>query len=381
MPISDIPPYRQWLYETNLGLLKRRDPLLQNLDAAIRQYDGVRTQENLRRIWDAFEAWKRQYLPNWDTHERNQRGAMTRLDQALSQALSRMLTVATTPYKSFTNVLIDGTQIYRTQVEQCLDLVAGTPTGLKLLQEIFTTQHKVTIKHTDKGDNNRCSWLSEQGAVPKLLQALNQKSQTLFHTELSNALEKAETNRLTVEHIARQLTMTLSPVTYDSAANVRPPREAIPMSGSNVKTPQDLMAKVEREVANKAQVLEAFVSGTAHVTQLPAGWGEDLVRLLRNYLTPGSGSGSTVEFNTTDNFPCDRDPAFHRLPPAVCLGHELIHAFHNAKGVNMQIRNAKGEILEEIITTGLPPYNFEEFSDDKLRTQWPEHLHLRETYL
>jgi hypothetical protein len=36
--------------------------------------------------------------------------------------------------------------------------------------------------------------------------------------------------------------------------------------------------------------------------------------------------------------------------------------------------------LEELITTGMPPDNFEESSDNKMRTQWPSRLHLREDY-
>ena len=31
-------------------------------------------------------------------------------------------------------------------------------------------------------------------------------------------------------------------------------------------------------------------------------------------------------------------------------------------------------------TTGMPPYNFEELSDNKMRSQWPQHLNLRMNY-
>ena len=44
-------------------------------------------------------------------------------------------------------------------------------------------------------------------------------------------------------------------------------------------------------------------------------------------------------------------------------------------------RSANGRAkLEEIITTGFPPYNYEQFSDNKLRTQWFSHLELRLKY-
>jgi hypothetical protein len=38
------------------------------------------------------------------------------------------------------------------------------------------------------------------------------------------------------------------------------------------------------------------------------------------------------------------------------------------------------ENIEELITTGMPPYDFEELSDNKMRTQWPSHLHFRQDY-
>ena len=38
------------------------------------------------------------------------------------------------------------------------------------------------------------------------------------------------------------------------------------------------------------------------------------------------------------------------------------------------------ENIEELITTGVPPYNFEDLSDNKMRTQWPKNLELRKNY-
>ena len=60
--------------------------------------------------------------------------------------------------------------------------------------------------------------------------------------------------------------------------------------------------------------------------------------------------------------------------------HELIHAPHNSNGVNMAPVKKNNENIEELITTGIPPYNFEELSDNKMRTQWPAELHLRHNY-
>ena len=59
---------------------------------------------------------------------------------------------------------------------------------------------------------------------------------------------------------------------------------------------------------------------------------------------------------------------------------EVIHALHNSSGINMALAKKNNENIEELITTGMPPYNFEELSDNKMRTQWPSHLHLRQDY-
>ncbi len=281
-------------------------------------------------------------------------------------------------YKTFNNIVIDGNEAYINGVEQCLDLIAAMPDGRKLLNELCKGTHKVTIKHpVPDDDGNSCTRLTDE-ANPKLMNALEKKSQYNFQTELTAALEKAKRGAITLEHLARQLTLGLSPATYKTATNVVAPK-AIPVP-SFVQTPQEIMLKVGLDTAEKMRILKDLASGARPVTQLPAGWEKDLPRLLRNYMTPGAGSGSTVEFNATKTFHCVDDLAMHQRPPAVGLGHELIHALHNARGVRMGIVNANNEKLEEIITTGFPPYNFEEISDNKLRTQWPSFLHLRENY-
>ncbi len=276
-------------------------------------------------------------------------------------------------YKTFAKVFIDGTPDYCQKVEGCLDIIATLPDGQKLLNGICASSHTVTIKHTDSG--NSCSRLTDS-ANPLLVNALETKAQINFQNELTVVLDKAKRGGITLEHLARQLSLGLSPATYQTSQNVvRPGGVPIPRSG-----PQGVMMQVGLDTAEKMRILKDLASGAQPVTRLPNGWERDLPRLLRNYLTPGRGSGSTVNFNATRTFHCVDDPAMHQRPPAVGLAHELIHALHNARGVRMGIVNTNNEKLEEIITTGFPPYNFEEISDNKMRTQWPTYLHLRENY-
>lgn len=95
---------------------------------------------------------------------------------------------------------------------------------------------------------------------------------------------------------------------------------------------------------------------------------------------PGWGLSPKVKFNPLGQWHCVHDPAMHQRPAAIGLAHELIHALHCMKGIDMGDVISGHEMLEEIITTGFPPYNFEEFSDNKFRTQWPSKLELREKY-
>jgi hypothetical protein len=45
--------------------------------------------------------------------------------------------------------------------------------------------------------------------------------------------------------------------------------------------------------------------------------------------------------------------------------------FHNEYG---------SEYIEEVICTGLPPHNFEKYSENLFRGQWPEEMELRTAY-
>ena len=87
-----------------------------------------------------------------------------------------------------------------------------------------------------------------------------------------------------------------------------------------------------------------------------------------------------MNFNPTATFHCKGDPAMHKRPPAIGLAHELIHALHAATGVDMWWVVKNNHRLEEVITTGMAPYQYEEISDNKMRAQWPTEIGLRKDY-
>ncbi len=73
---------------------------------------------------------------------------------------------------------------------------------------------------------------------------------------------------------------------------------------------------------------------------------------------PGAGSDSTIKFNP------DFTPG--GIPNEDVLGHELIHAQHNARGIRA-IGTTDGVKNEELQTVGLPPYPEGGMTENSLR--------------
>jgi len=277
-------------------------------------------------------------------------------------------------YKLY-KIQIEGPQDYIAGVTTCLDTIDKVSDGRKLLQAISSRSYQVTIQDAVSG--NSCgaqSW----SAYPLLPVAIKDKNAASFTAELKAALDKAKSGGLTLEHFGRQLAMGLSPATYKSADNVVPPTQKNPARAG--ASPQDIMFNAGLQTRTAMSILQDLMSGKRSVTDLPPNWDYELPRLLRPYLTPGGGAASKVSFNHTKTFHCTDDPAMFKRPPAIGLAHELIHALHNSSGVNLALVKKDSENIEELITTGMPPYNFEELSDNKMRSQWPQHLNLRMNY-
>jgi hypothetical protein len=85
----------------------------------------------------------------------------------------------------------------------------------------------------------------------------------------------------------------------------------------------------------------------------------------------GTASGSTVYWNPT---------AYASLrDPAIALAHELCHAIHNSKGLNLagftfkytdSKGNNKQDNMEETHAIGLPPFDTETLCENALRKDW-----------
>ena len=80
-----IPNYQQWLQETGLSVFKPRSSRLKAVDEAILRYQNSRNEKDLWSVRNAFEDWKRQHGPMWETSERNRKKTLTRLNFELQR--------------------------------------------------------------------------------------------------------------------------------------------------------------------------------------------------------------------------------------------------------------------------------------------------------
>lgn len=88
---------------------------------------------------------------------------------------------------------------------------------------------------------------------------------------------------------------------------------------------------------------------------------------LEEFSTPGSGSPSAVRFSygKNDKFRSER-------PPAIALGHEVLHAYFSLLGKQPGIEFSHfSTVLFEFKCVGLGPWNEETNSENGLRKEWP----------
>jgi len=278
------------------------------------------------------------------------------------------------PYAKCAAISSNGSEIFWAAVKKHLDRISTLRSGPIFFQAIRRTGKRITIKMADTSGNSTS--FANAGA-PLLVQAILANDGTMFRDELKVATRRAASKGIPLDHIARQLSNGLTPVTYRATRNVVPPQ-------SKVTTPagadaQAVLAAQAHAAMRAMGMLQDLMDARLTLTQLPEDWQADLPRVLRPWLTPGRGADSTISFDPGDWKPCAIDPAMKNRHPALGLVHEMMHAYHSATGRNMRVRH-NNENLEEVITTGLPPYQYEEFSDNLFRTQLGPDIALRMKY-
>lgn len=96
-----------------------------------------------------------------------------------------------------------------------------------------------------------------------------------------------------------------------------------------------------------------------------------LIMILYGRSVPGASADTSIQFNVTFNRDNKNDPATDR-PPAIGLGHELIHAYNVACGAQpgLPIHNFS-TMLAERLCVGLPPFDDVAIHENALRKNWP----------
>jgi hypothetical protein len=89
---------------------------------------------------------------------------------------------------------------------------------------------------------------------------------------------------------------------------------------------------------------------------------------LRWYGGRGEGTGATIHYNPQLTTIDDGSEDWMHRPPAIGLGHEMIHAYADMTGTT-PTGTTHGIKDEERQAFGLPPYADSEFSEDRIRAE------------
>ncbi|NVN91636.1 MAG: hypothetical protein HXX11_13675 [Desulfuromonadales bacterium] len=276
--------------------------------------------------------------------------------------------MATVPYKTYQQILItnDDQTVYPKLVD-LLDSFTRTQMGKDLLTEINSTVHKVTIRAITDQTGSGCSPLDEDQGIVLLARGLKNNDVNCIKNELFAALSKAQKSGVTVSFVVKQIAQGLSPATYQASLNVVKPQNVL-VGGPDL----DRNANIRLVQLNK------LVNGD--LTNRDKNFEQAIRRILRPWLQAGRGCSCTVDIDLYRQKQIRSDGTEHARNVVVSLGHELVHAWHYTYGkVLTWFGENLNPDLEEVITVGLPPYNFEKFSENILRSQ-VQNLDLRLAY-
>jgi len=284
-----------------------------------------------------------------------------------------------TSYQRSTGVALNFIKIkdddpsYFTKVKTIMDSLDALPVGNALLTEINHQAKNVFIVPTASAASGNMCTSGGDTIFYRLVAAFRGADGMSVQTELGRALMGAATAGWTLERIGTTLAGGLSPVTVRTVNNLK---ATTTMTAAARKTVGETLADMIESVADaKAQPTVLFNAprGTHSV-------GHELIRFLRPWMRPGTGGGSRINFNPDGKLGCMGDKMMKR-PPAIGLAHELCHAWRNAIGQRLfDDATSCGLDDDEVMTTGIPPYQYEKYSENLFRVAWGDNLPLRENY-
>jgi hypothetical protein len=265
--------------------------------------------------------------------------------------------MASVAYKTHPKILVSTNKrsIYPTLVD-LLDKLTSVPMGRDMLTEIDATSHSVELRGITDQSGSSCTPLEEERGLVLLATALKQRNAIGIKNELTAALGRARMAGVPTKFLITQIAQGLPPATYIASVNVAPPKGPLPP-----------IAELDRNAAQRLAQLNKLLNGD--LTNRDVGFELALRRTLRPWLQAGRGCSCVVEIDLYRATQTRSDGSAHTRDIVVSLGHELVHAWHFTRGKVLTWYGEAPPDLEELMTVGLPPYNFEKFSENMLRGQ------------
>ncbi|PXF57232.1 MAG: hypothetical protein C4B58_10480 [Deltaproteobacteria bacterium] len=274
-------------------------------------------------------------------------------------------------YYPYPNIQIEGlTEEYIRKIKGCLNRIHSMARGAEFMMTINSSGHILTIKPWGGGDSgNACGFGNYKNGLTRLSKAIKYNEADEFKVELSKAVTKAESSGISRDYIATQLSEGVLPATYKTADNIGAPSSRASVPAPYKKSGKTRMAYHQHQAMRARSFLEELIKGSRNLTYVPQGWKNDLQRILRQWLRPGNGCSCSVYFQPDHYASTSGNAAVRNRPPTIGLAHEMVHAYRAMYGMTLEVYH-NGKDLEEVITTGFPPYQYERFSENIFRTQY-----------
>jgi hypothetical protein len=127
---------------------------------------------------------------------------------------------------------------------------------------------------------------------------------------------------------------------------------------------------LNKKISINAKEIESWLHGdnpfTDYDDEIQSHIKNATIAILHDYAKKSLGCGTVVRWNIDPLHPKNQ-----KRPPAIGLGHELIHAYYNAKGMQPgHPPHDESTVLFEYITVGLGPWADSKISENALRKQW-----------
>ena len=276
----------------------------------------------------------------------------------------------------FQNIRIGGNDSqFHDAIENMIKQIAATSIGNQLLVAINDNKNGnlTWIGLTNAGNitqvvNNDMSQLDRPFVLLRgLVRQLNQDSKNAVlrkqvSDEIATALRRAETRGRSKRTLAQRLSVTpgeaLGTTDHHNVKMVDDAKKA-------PHAPTTPVASVLDELCNPngKWYVESLIEGSGHYT-----FGDLLARVLHRDLSSGPGQTTKIMFNPAVDESCVGDGKMAKRPPVIGLYHELVHAYRNVRGRRLFDDFMSCSLPDdELMTTGLEPYTYVRFTENKFR--------------